>query len=295
MNEGKTQAPKPLFDRHLVRARRARGARQHGDAFLYARVAEDALDRVLDVNRTFERSLLLGSHEISDLIVEQARAKFGHVIQADHTTDVKGLDLICDEEALPFVDNSFDFIFSGLTLHGVNAIPKALMDIRRMLRADGLFICALFGGETLRDLRHALYEAEDQSLGQVSPRISPMIDVQQAAGLLQKSGFNMPVVDRDFVRVSYGSLSGLFKDLARMGERNVLIERVRTGAPKSLFDNLEQIYERDHQNTRGKLEVGFDIIWMTGWTPHPDQPKPLKPGSAKTRLSQALGVKEHKL
>ena len=295
MNEGKTNPPAPLFDRKLIRARRARGSQQSGDAFLYTRVAEDALERVLDINRMFGHSLLLGNREISDHVVNQSGDKLGHVVRADHTDYSNGLDLVCDEEALPFQDDSFDFIFSGLSLHGVNAIPKTLMDIKRLLRPDGLFICALFGGETLRDLRHALYEAEDQSLGRVSPRVSPMIDVQQAAGLLQKSGFKMPVIDRDLVKVSYGSLSGLFQDLVRMGERNVLNERARTGASKSLFKNLMQIYERDHTNANGKLDVGFDILWMTGWTPHPDQQKPLKPGSATTRLSEALGVKEHKL
>lgn len=295
MNVGKTQMPKLLFDRRLIRARRTRGAKQSGDPFLYNRVADDAVERVLDVNRTFERCLLFGSREISEIIEDRASEKLGHVVRADHTNLATGLDLICDEEALPFAANSFDFVYSGLSLHGVNAIPKMLMDVRRLLRPDGLFICTLFGGETLRALRHAMYEAEDQSLGRVSPRISPMIDLQQAAGLLQKAGFSMPVVDRDLVRVSYGSLSGLFGDLARMGERNALIERARSGASKHLFDNLSQIYERDHKNARGKLGVGFDIVWMTGWTPHPDQPKPLKPGSAKTRLSEALGVKEHKL
>lgn len=295
MNAGKTHPPKPLFDRALIRVRRARGAGQSGDTFLYERVAEDVGERVLDVNRAFGSSLLLGSREISDRVIERSRNKLGHIVRADHTRRVDGLDLVCDEEALPFADASFDFIFSGLTLHGVNAIPKTLMDIKRLLRPDGLFICALFGGETLRELRHALYEAEDTSLGRVSPRVSPMIDVQQAAGLLQKAGFAMPVVDRDLVRVGYGALPGLFKDLARMGERNVLTERSRSGASKRLFDNLSQTYARDHTNGKGKLEVGFDIIWLTGWTPHPDQQKPLQPGSAKSRLSDALGVKEHNL
>jgi SAM-dependent methyltransferase len=295
MNEGKTKSPPPLFDRRLIRARRARGARQTGDAFLYTRVAEDVVERVLDVNRAFGRSLLLGSREISNIVVREAGAKLGHIVRGDHTHGIEALDLLCDEEFLPFAENSFDFIFSGLTLHGVNAIPKTLMDIKRLLRPDGLFICALFGGETLRDLRHALYEAEDQSLGRVSPRVSPMIDVQQAAGLLQKTGFTMPVVDRDLVRVSYQSLTGLYADLSRMGERNALTERARTGGSKPLFDTLAQIYARDHMNAKGKLDVGFDIIWMTGWTPHPDQQKPLKPGSAKSRLSDALGVKEQKL
>ena len=295
MDEGKTRTPKTLFNRSLIRKRRGLGARRPGEAFLYSRVAEDIIERVLDVNRDFSRSLLLGSQEISNELVKVTGKKLGHIVRGDHTKLSTGLDLLCDEEALPFSEQSFDFIFSGLSLHSVNAIPKTLMDVKRFLRPDGLFICALFGGETLRELRHALYEAEDTVLGRVSPRVSPMVDVQQAARLLQKCSFKMPVVDRDLVNVSYRSLDGLFKDLKRMGERNALIERSRTATPKALFDKLNEIYRRDHTNALGKLNVGFDIIWMTGWTEHPDQQKPLKPGSAKSRLSDVLGVKEHKL
>ncbi|RZV40767.1 MAG: methyltransferase domain-containing protein [Acidimicrobiales bacterium] len=293
MDAGKT--PPALFDRRLIRVRRARGAKQPRDAFLYQRAALDAVERVKDVNRSFSASLLLGNAEISDLITEENGDKLGHVVKADHSNLSHGLDLICDEEALPFADKSFDFIFSGLTLHGVNKIPQVLMDVKRLLRPDGLFICALFGGETLRRLRYALYEAEDLSLGHASPRISPMIELQQAANLLQKAGFAIPVIDRDLVQVSYTSLSSLYNDLGRMGERNALIDRMKIGATKCLFKNLEEIYARDHKNEDGKLDVNFDILWLTGWAPHPGQQKPLKPGSAKSRLSDALGVKEHKV
>lgn len=295
MTDGKTSIPKPIFDRKLIRARRARGRGMSGDAFLYLRTAEDAIERIKDVNRSFEKSLIIGSPEISDYIENESAQKLGHVIKADHTNLSTGVDIVCDEESLPFSDRTFDFIFSGLTLHSVNAIPKTLMDIKSLLKPDGLFVCALFGGASLRRLRYALYEAEDMTMGQASPRIAPMIELQQAASLLQKAGFTMPVVDRDMVTVNYASLSGLYSDLARMGERNVLNDRIRSGATKALFSNLEQIYARDHKNSDGKLEVGFDIVWMTGWAPDPKQPKPLKPGSAKSRLSDALGVKEHKL
>lgn len=285
----------PPFDRKLLRVRRERGSRMGEDRFLYKRVADDAVERVLDINREFERSLLIGDAEISETLVNTVGHKLGHIVRVDYTNGVPDLDIVADEERLPFIENSFDFIFSGLGLHAVNAVPQTLMSIKRLLKPDGLFIAALFGGTTLSELRHALYEAEDMTRGEVSPRVSPMIDVQQAAGLLQKSGFTMPVVDRDKVSVNYRSLDDLYADLRSMGETSILAARSRKGASKSLFDALKQIYQRDHKQNDGRLKASFDILWMTGWSPHESQPKPLKPGSAKARLSDALGVKEQKL
>jgi len=287
--------PEPLFDRKLLRVRRARGARTDGDRFLYARVADDMAERILDVNRTFQNSLLIADADMSSSIQDKVEKKLGQVTRIGFTDDPGGLDIIADEEALPFGDNTFDFIFSGLGLHAVNEIPRAVMDFKRLLKPDGLFVAAFFGGETLAGLRHALYEAEDGVMGRVSPRISPMISVQQAAGILQKSGFTMPVVDRDLVRVYYTSLTDLYTDLRRMGDTNILVDRQRNGASKRLFEEVASIYRRDHTAKNGRLPVNYDILWMTGWHPDESQPKPLKPGSAKSRLSDALGVKEYKL
>lgn len=285
----------PLFDRALLRRRRGRGHSVPRDAFLHERVAEDVIERVLDINREFQSSLLLAESELGQSLLAGTPHKLGHIVSGAYTNKVKQLDLLCDEEALPFGDQSFDFVFSGLSLHHINNIPKFLMDVKRLLRPDGLFICAFFGGETLKELRHALYEAEDKVSGRVSPRVSPMIDVQQAASLLQKAGFTMPVVDRDLVKVKYSELTGLYADLRRMGENNILNGRSRRATSRKLFDTLVEIYRRDYADENSKLTASFDIIWMTGWSPHPDQQKPLKPGSAKSRLSEALGVKEHKL
>jgi SAM-dependent methyltransferase len=233
--------PKPLFDRALVRARRTRGARRDGDAFLTQRVGDDAAERILDINRNFERSLLLGDPAMTAMLCDMVEPKLGQAVRADFINTTDTLDLICDEENLPFSDRSFDFIFSGLRLHAVNNIPKTLMDIKRLLTPDGLFICAFFGGETLRELRHALYEAEDIVTGQVSPRVSPMIDLQQAASLVQKAGFTMPVVDRDLVKVSYQTLDGLYADLRRMSETNALSGRSNIPSSKRLFQTLSEI------------------------------------------------------
>ncbi len=290
----KTKAPQ-LFDRALVRRRRGRAGKLTGRRVLYERCALDAAERLLDINRNFENTLLLGNAGLSAQIIESAGQKMGYILKADHTNNAHALDLICDEEALPFKLGSFDLLISALSLQMVNQVPKTLATIRSLLKPDGLFIGALFGGQTLTQLRQTLYEVEDKLLGQVSPRISPMVDMSQAAGLLQSAGFAMPVVDRDNVNVSYPSVCALYTDLRNMGETNALADRDKKPLTRKFMNEVEKIYRRDHEDKNGKLCVSFDMIWMTGWAPHPDQQKPLKPGSAKTRLSEALGVKEHKL
>lgn len=283
------------FDRALVRIRRARAQPLPGECFLYPRIIRDISERLADINRMFGTALLLGDSRLTTGIAVQNINKISRTCRADHTDIRSGPDIVCDEERLPFADQSFDLVISVLTLHTVNRVPEMLMDINRILRADGAFIAVFFGGETLRDLRYAFYAAEEKVTGQITPRISPMIEVQQAAGLLQSAGFAMPVVDRDRLRVTYKDLHSLFADLRMMGETNVLSERSRRPASRALFDQLEQIYARTGSNSFGKPAVVFDILWMTGWAPHRDQPKPLMPGSAKARIADALGVKEQKL
>ncbi|PHR92869.1 MAG: SAM-dependent methyltransferase [Robiginitomaculum sp.] len=294
---------KDIFDTRLVRARRARGQKHAIDPFLLHRCADDAAQRILDINRTFSRTLIFANPEISKRIVQivqeagdkEAGDKLEHVVCVDHSDAVDGLDLVCAETGLAFMSGSFDLVINALSLHGVNHVPQALGEMKRLLKPDGLLIAALFGGETLGALRHALYETEDTLYGRVSPRVSPMVSLQQAAKLLQTAGFAMPVTDRDVVQIHYSNLASLYADLRRMGETNTLNGRARRPVSKRFFQKLEQIYARDHGDASGKFIVKFELVWMTGWTPHKDQPKPLKPGSAKTRLADALGVKEQKL
>ncbi len=221
--------------------------------------------------------------------------KLGMVTRANDSTHMRGSDIICEGSALPFSDGSFDLIIDALNLHTVNHVPRALADLKRVLVPDGLFIASLFGGQTLSALRRALYEAEESIYGHITPRVSPMITAENAIQLLQSTGFAMPVVDRDSVHVGYTSLSTLFADIRRMGDSNALIDRHKKPVSKRFFKALEHIYARDNMNADGKLTAIFEIIWLTGWAVHKDQPKPLKPGSATTRLAAALGVKEQKL
>lgn len=283
------------FDRTLVRKRRARGHRMAGTAFLYTRIAEDMAERVLDVNRNFERVLILGNAELAKLIRVKLAAKLGHIVYADHNDATTGLDVLCDEEALPFKSGSFDLVLNPLSLHGVNQVPGALKSMRKLLKPDGLFIASLFGGNTLTELRHVLYTAEDELYGRVSPRVASMIRLDQTTALLSASGFTLPVADRDIVEVSYKKLATLFTDLRCMGETNVLAARHKGYLSRQFFERVEAIYRRDYSNGAGKLKVSFETLWLTGWAPHPDQPKALKPGTATTRLADALGVKEEKL
>lgn len=287
---------KLIFDRKLIRARRARSRKYSTDPFLFQRCADDACERILDINRNFTNTLLIGSSEITREIASKLGTKLGNVIYCDHNDTVHGNHIICTETALPFAPQSFDLVINLLSLHAVNNVPRALSGFKRILKPDGLFIASLFGGQTLRNLRTVFYEAEETLYGHISPRISPMITSEQATNLLQSSGFSMPVIDRDMVNVNYGTLSSLFMDIRRMGDSNALIAKSEKPVSKKFFHQLEQIYKRDFTDKESrKLKAGFEIIWLTGWSPHESHPKPLKPGSATTRLADALGVKEQSL
>lgn len=279
------------FDRALVKHRKRRAQKLadklSGDRFLYNRCVDDVVERVLDVRRQFQKTLLIGEQEITQNIVERLGDKIGHTLNIN--------DVVCDEEVMPFKPESFDLIINLLTLHAVNEVPQVLAKIRSMLKPDGLFLAGFFGGETLSVLRHVMYAAEDKLYGRVSPRVSSMITLDLATSLLSSSGFTMPVADRDIVNVSYSDLGKLYADLRLMGETNVLRVRANTPVSRRFFSEVETIYKRDHSTDTGKFAVKFEIIWLTGWAPHPDQPKPLKPGSAKTKLADALGVQEEKL
>jgi len=285
MNTAKDNPAPIIFDRALLRARRRRAGRLTGDRFVDARVCEDMSARLADVSRDFANVLILGRAHLANDIAHASAAKFGDVICAGSNID---------DEVLPYKDAQFDLVISALNLHSVNHVPRALMELRRVLKPDGLFLGALFGGQNLHGLRHALYEAETNIYGRVSPRISPMIELGQAGTLLGHAGFAMPVIDRDFFVVNYGKLESLYQDLRLMGETNALDGRHKAPVSRRFFAELGRIYARDHSTDNGRQAVSFDILWLTGWAPHPGQQKPQKPGSAKTRLSDALGVKEYK-
>ena len=289
-----------LFDRALLRARLDRAASGFETAsFLKARAAEDAVMRLEAILREFPIAVDLGARNgafAQALAQSDAREKVGFLIQTDLSERMlatqTGARVAVDEERLPFGDETIDLAVSTLALHWTNDLVGALIQIRRALKPDGLFVGALFGGATLTELRQALLAAEDEVTGGASFRVSPFADTVDAAGLLQRAGFALPVADKDRVKVRYAHPLALLKDLRAMGETSVLLDRSRKPLPRKVLFRAMEIYQERFAEPDGKAPATFEIITVTGWAPHERQQKPLRPGSAKMRLADALGAVE---
>ena len=193
---------------------------------------------------------------------------------------------------LPFAPASFDAVVSALSLHWVNDLPGALVQARQCLKPDGLFLGAMLGGETLHELRAVLTEAESDVLGGAGPRVSPFAELQDAAGLMQRAGFALPVVDSDLLTVTYENAFLLMRELRGMGEGNAVAARRKSATPKSVFLRAAEIYQQRHSTPDGRIAASFQILYLTGWAPHASQQKPLRPGSAAHRLADALEATE---
>jgi SAM-dependent methyltransferase len=280
------------FEPRLVRQRKRRAAAGFREgAFLHARVAADLADRLEAIPRRFERVLALGGGGLfSDELHARPElaARIGHVIEAD----VGSGDVVLDPEALPFGESAFDLIVSPLVLHSVNDVPGALIQMRRALRPDGLMLAALFGGETLKELRLSLLEAESELTGGAGMRVAPFAELQDVAGLLQRTGFALPAADRDVITVRYAEPMRLLSDLRAMGETAALAEHAPRSLSRRVLGRAFEIYAARHADEVGRARATFEILTLTGWAPHESQQKPLKPGSAKARLADALGSKE---
>jgi len=287
--------PSPLiFDRNLVRVRRRRAASMGPVTFLLDRVADDLADRLAAVLRRFEHALDLGTpHEA----VRAALARVGTVGTIVRATTIATAMpvrpfVVADEEALPFRDAAFDLAVSALALQFVNDLPGTLVQIRRALRPDGLFLAALLGGETLTELRQSFAAAESDIEGGASPRVAPFADLRDLGALLQRAGFALPVTDADRVTVRYDSAFALMHDLRRMGATSALAERRRSPLGRATLMRTAEIYAERFSDDDGRVRATFEILWLSGWVPHPSQQQPLKPGSAKARLAEALGAHE---
>jgi SAM-dependent methyltransferase len=201
-------------------------------------------------------------------------------------------DFVGDLEALPLAPASIDLACSLLALHGVNDLPGALVQIRRSLRPDGLFIGCLLAGRSLNELRQALLEAEIATTGGASPRVAPFADLRDLGALLQRAGLALPVVDSEVVTVRYGDMLGLLRDLRALGWTNALIDRKPGALRRDTLLHAARVYAERFADPDGRLRATFEIVWLSGWAPHESQQKPLRPGSAKARLADALGVPE---
>lgn len=281
-----------LFEPRLVRARKRRAAAGFAEAaFLHARAAADLAERLEAIPRAFPSVLELGGGGLFSATAatrDQLRARLGVLVHAD----VACGDLIIDSERLPFAAESFDLVASPLLLHWVNDLPGVLGRLRQMLRPDGLLLASLFGGETLRELRLSLLEAESEFSGGAGPRVSPFAGLQDVAHLLQRAGFALPAADRDVVIVRYSEPMRLFADLRAMGETAALAQRSPRALSRRILARTFEIYRERFADPDGRVRATFEIITATGWAPHESQQKPLKPGSAKARLADALGVEE---
>ena len=283
-----------IFDRRLLRARQRR-ARMLGPAtFLLDRVAEEMGERLSVVLRRFERAVDLGTPSDALRRVLADSGKMATLVSASPSvTADTGLPAVrADEEALPFADASLDLVVSALALQFVNDLPGTLIQIRRALKADGLLLAAMIGGESLSELREAFAEAESEVEGGLSPRVAPFADIRDLGALLQRAGFALPVVDSDRLTVRYDNPLALMRDLRAMGATNVLTERRRTPLRRATLKRMMEIYARRFADADGRLRATFEIVWLTGWAPHESQQKPLKPGSASHRLADALGAQE---
>ncbi|MGE0769489.1 MAG: methyltransferase domain-containing protein [Hyphomicrobiaceae bacterium] len=286
-----------IFDRDLVAWRRNRAAETlplHD--FLLARAADDLMDRLQVVRRTFPVVLDLGAHH--GLLARRVRELPGTetVIAMERAERLlrqcPAPQLLADEELVPIRDGAVDLVVSALALQFVNDLPGTLVQVHRALKPDGLFLAALLGGRTLFELAQSFLLAEAEVEGGTSPRVAPFADVRELGALLQRARFALPVADVDTVTVTYADPLALMRDLRAMGATNMLAARRRRPLRRATLQRAIETYVRRFGSADGRIPATFEIVTLTGWTPHESQPKALAPGSARQRLADALRTTE---
>lgn len=286
-----------VFDRRAVARHRKRAAATldaHG--FLFAEIADRMIDRIEDVARSYPLALDLGCHDGVLGRLLRATGRVEHLVSADLSPAMAARAgapaVAADEEWLPFADHSFDLVASAGSLHWVNDLPGTLIQIRDVLTPDGFFVASLIGGGSLIELRQSFLAAEARVEGGASLHVSPFVDLRDAAGLMQRAGFAMPVVDLETITVTYGDVLGLMRDLRGMGEQNALAARRRKPLRRETFAALAADYQTRFALPDGRIPATFEIVTMAGFAPGPDQPVPKRRGSANARLAEALGTTE---
>lgn len=296
-NQAQTQNPVLVFDPSAVRQHRMRAAGRPNAEFLFAECAERLVDRLTDINRKFTRILDLGARDGMLGRRMRERGAIELLVASDPVAAFVGKapepHLVAEAEALPFAEASFDLVLSNLALHWTNDLPGALLQLRHALKSDGLLLVSLLAGDTLHELRQALIEAESEIENGASPRVSPFADPRDLAGLLQRAGFALPVVDTDRIEVTYPDALSLMRDLRSMGESNAVAARRRNFTRRATLLRAVEIYQARFTRADGRIPASFEIATLTAWAPHASQPKPLRPGSAETRLADALKTSEH--
>jgi SAM-dependent methyltransferase len=277
MAENPTTAP-ILFDRALLRARQVRARRLGPATFLLDRVVEEMQERLRAVLREFKNAADIGTAG------DQVRNALSGRVDQLARVDLPDLE----SEPLALRPESIELAVSALALQFVNDLPGVLAQIRRALKPDGLLLAAMTGGDTLTELRQSFAAAETECESGVSPRVAPFADLRDVGALLQRAGFALPVTDVDRVVVRYDNAFALMSDLRRMGATNVLVERRRTPTRRATLSRMAQIYAQRFADADGRIRATFEVIWLSGWAPHASQQQPLKPGSAKASLAEAV-------
>lgn len=275
-----------VFNREHLRRQRLRAldsAPSH--LFLFDWSAEQILDRLQDIKKTFPIAIGIGNRVPETFWQELKSAK---QIENLYVCDIAKAGIIADSEFLPFHENSADLVISILDLHSVNDLPGTLVQIKRLLKPDGLFIGCLLGGETLYELRESLMQTEMTLSSGASPRVAPFADTKQMGELLQRAGFALPVVDSEIIRVSYQTMFNLMADLRGMGEANTLVARTKNFTPPGFFTKAAEYYQRSFAEDDTRVTASFEVIFLIGWAPHDSQQKPARRGSATHSLTEFL-------
>lgn len=259
-----------VFDRRSVRLHRDRAADQFLQyRFLKEEAVEGLADRLLDIKRSFPMGLDLGCHDGTFAALVGTRGGIGSLVQMDMSRSMlgqtTGLRVVGDEEFLPFQANTFDLVVSALSLHWVNDLPGCLAQIRRILKPDGLFLGCLLGGQTLRELRQVLLKAELEVEGGVSPRVSPFIELRDAAALLQRARFDLPVADSDPRIVTYPDMLSLMRDLRGMAEVSALVTRRKSFTRAATLARAAALYAEEQSSTPSRITASFELMYLTGW------------------------------
>jgi len=290
--------PVQIFDRALIDARRRRALRQPtaGADFLLRAAADDLIERLPAVKRHFALAVDLATplRLLADRLA--ATGDIERIVRLDRLAETLPGErpaVVGDSELLPFAPESLDLVISALALQWVSDLPGALAQIRRALKPDGLMLVNLLGGDTLHELRECLTVAEAELTGGAAPRVAPFAELRQLGALLQRAGFALPVVDQDRLVARYDGAFALMRDLRAMGATNALVERSRKPLRRQVLFRAAELYQQRFSDADGRIRATFDIVSLSGWAPHASQQKPLRPGSARARLADALGVAEH--
>ena len=275
MTQTDANTPPRLTDREQLMRNRKRATAD--GLFLQSLAADEVKDRLTEVNRTFTKpAVVTGFPQVWGKAFPEAV-------------------IVSDEDALDLEVGAHDLVIHGLALHWANDPIGQLIQAKRALTPDGLFIGVMFGGQTLAELRAVLSEVEVETTGGLSPRVLPMGEIRDLGALLQRTGFALPVADSDLRSVTYQSATTLIRDLRLMGERNALEQRLKQPLTRAFLAAIDDRYAQHFPAGDGRITASFDLVFLTGWAPDDSQPKPLRPGSAAARLSDALGTDETQL